>query len=323
MKNEKLYLGDYLRLEFYTSLISAYKQIDGYCHFKREDLAKIVHVSKLDNITNTINKLVKYGYIENCTVNGYVMRIKLLNNKIICPDFIFNEKLSFSERGFLYCIKDCDHPIKLAHQLKIYSKYLNLEQRQIEKFLHNSRSIVDIKGTMENIKLVNIDIKNIYNNIKYNSNGYYFGADKVIKECIYCKKILHDNKNELKYGCCIDCFDLYAHDGDRISSYLYNRSKTNSNNYDFKYSLTKEYIKHIIENQNFKCAYSNMDFDYFNTSGVPTIDRIDSSKGYEIGNICIIRCDVNKMKSNYDLIYFKNIINNLSKNIENFKKVNI
>ena len=63
MKNEQMYLKDYFRLEFYVSLISAYKHDDGYCHFKREDLAKVVNVIKLDNITHVINKLVKYNYI--------------------------------------------------------------------------------------------------------------------------------------------------------------------------------------------------------------------------------------------------------------------
>lgn len=58
-----------------------------------------------------------------------------------------------------------------------------------------------------------------------------------------------------------------------------------------------------------------MEFSLHDKRSAPTIDRIDSSRGYEIGNIAIVRLDVNIMKSNLSFSDFKILIDNLFHNL--------
>ena len=101
---------------------------------------------------------------------------------------------------------------------------------------------------------------------------------------------------------------------------LYKNSKHNSKNYDFEYNITPEYIQEILEKQNYKCAYSGITFssDRKDKYTYPTIDRIDSNKGYVKGNICICTQFVNTMKNNATVDQFKDIITKIYNNKDNF-----
>ena len=50
----------------------------------------------------------------------------------------------------------------------------------------------------------------------------------------------------------------------------------------------------------------------------PTIDRIDSSKGYIKGNVCICTWFVNTMKANLTIDQFKEVITKIYENKDNF-----
>ena len=80
-------------------------------------------------------------------------------------------------------------------------------------------------------------------------------------------------------------------------------------------SINEDIILDLLNTQNYKCYYSGLDFNLSDVNGSPTIDRIDSSKGYIVGNIVIARNDINKMKSNYSFEHFKMLVNFVSKKI--------
>lgn len=71
-------------------------------------------------------------------------------------------------------------------------------------------------------------------------------------------------------------------------------------------NITKEYAWELYLNQNKKCALSGVDIliagnHQYNTA---SIDRIDSSKGYEEGNIQWVHKHINFMKCTYSQEYF-------------------
>lgn len=317
---ETNYLKEFFKQKSCAAFISSYYYKDGYCHLKREDLAKFLNVKKLDTTSIMINKLVKNNWISNKTVNGFYMRIKLLDKDLICPDFILNEELPLFVRGFLYCIKDCEIPKRKVDQIKIYSKFFEVEKRKIEKILYSTTKLLNINDILSNFDIIHFDLNNLYDNLNYSYNGFYYRKAAQDIYCKYCGSLLNNNnKYEKEYKCCKNCSDLLKTDSGIISSLLYKRSKHNSVNYDFDYSIDKKYLSDILIEQNFKCAYSGLDFDLFDTIGVPTVDRIDSNKGYVKGNVSIVRCDVNKMKSDYNLDRFKLLIKSLNNNISNFQ----
>lgn len=75
---------------------------------------------------------------------------------------------------------------------------------------------------------------------------------------------------------------------------------------DFEISI--EDVWEVFEEQDFKCALTGWDIGWAK-SGHPqqstaSIDRIDSSLGYVLGNIQIVHKHVNMMKQHYDNDYF-------------------
>lgn len=70
-------------------------------------------------------------------------------------------------------------------------------------------------------------------------------------------------------------------------------------------TITIEYAWDLFLKQDRKCALSNQDiFIGEKQYGTASIDRIDSSKGYEEGNIQWVHKDINFMKRTYSMQYF-------------------
>lgn len=93
----------------------------------------------------------------------------------------------------------------------------------------------------------------------------------------------------------------------------------------FRLKKTKHIVKVSIEdiwnlylNQNRKCALTGMNIGFrtlkdprsYNTA---SLDRIDSSKGYVIGNIQWIHKDINRLKNNYQQLQFIELCKKVAK----------
>lgn len=90
--------------------------------------------------------------------------------------------------------------------------------------------------------------------------------------------------------------------------------------------FTKEYIWELFIKQNRKCIYSGIELQFAKDSSVAgrrsqtaSLDRIDSTKGYEIGNVQWVHKTVNKMKQNLDEKVFLEFCNLIAKNLESYK----
>ena len=80
-----------------------------------------------------------------------------------------------------------------------------------------------------------------------------------------------------------------------------NRIKYRALKSKFDFDLTKEYIVDLINKQDFKCALSNLPIEirklwHGNITQTASLDRIDNTKGYIIGNVQWLHKDINFMK---------------------------
>lgn len=84
-----------------------------------------------------------------------------------------------------------------------------------------------------------------------------------------------------------------------ILSY-FNKVKRRAENSNFTFSLTPEYLENLFIKQNKKCALSNLDIEfrptYLKNEQTASLDRIDNSKGYIVGNVQWVHKQVNFMK---------------------------
>jgi hypothetical protein len=88
-------------------------------------------------------------------------------------------------------------------------------------------------------------------------------------------------------------------------------------------NITKEYAWDLFIKQNKKCALSGIDIKIDSTGiyNTASIDRIDSSKGYEVGNIQWVHKHINFMKRTYTQEYFIEMCSLVAKYNDSFKEL--
>lgn len=69
------------------------------------------------------------------------------------------------------------------------------------------------------------------------------------------------------------------------------------------FNITLEFIGDLLEKQENRCALSGLPISY--KTKTISLDRIDSSKGYETDNVQWVHKDINMMKRHYSTEYFK------------------
>ena len=97
------------------------------------------------------------------------------------------------------------------------------------------------------------------------------------------------------------------------STYWYFKNNAKRRNISWSEELTIKYLYELLLKQNKKCALTGLDIDLTesrNNSNVAfkfmtaSLDRIDSSKGYEPNNVQWVHKHINKMKNNFKEDYF-------------------
>lgn len=77
---------------------------------------------------------------------------------------------------------------------------------------------------------------------------------------------------------------------------------------DIEWNLTLDDVADLLEQQNSKCALTGWDIEFpesgHSQKAPASIDRIDSKKGYVVGNVQLLTRHVNMMKQAYDNDYF-------------------
>lgn len=168
---------------------------------------------------------------------------------------------------------------------------------------------------------VNVDIGHKINNWKVISdilvrkNGRMYLS--VICTCgSNIEKLIpkHHLNSKLSKGC--ECCSMFhTSTGYKLLSGDYwSMLKNAANKRNIPFNITIEEAYEKIEYQKFKCALTGLDikFNKNTTQGkkhdnkikTASLDRIDSTKGYEIDNIQWVHKDVNIMKNKYNQDYF-------------------
>jgi len=75
---------------------------------------------------------------------------------------------------------------------------------------------------------------------------------------------------------------------------------------NLKWELSEEYIWQLYLSQDKKCSLTDKSIGWSKEGPIHTasIDRIDSSEGYIIGNVQLVHKDINFMKQQYSQEYF-------------------
>lgn len=293
-----------LRNEIILMAISSFCNNDGIADFTYTNMNNIC---KNESFKEFLKPLIKDKLVEDLTENGYAKRIKVYN-PIDCPDFIF---------------------IRMEIKLKEYVLQLWKDYQEFKEF-KNRKTLWDTK-----LKLINLSDDDIIN-AKFIKNkissdctliltekGYKLVSRKEnIKEykCVYCGETNPDMFNKGCKTICKKCLGKIHRNEISLEEKLYKRSKKNANTNNYDFDLDIKFIKDLLTKQNNKCAYSGIKFqDNFNNKfNYPTIDRIDSTKGYTKDNVCICTFYINMMKSNLTIEQFKDTITKIYNNINNF-----
>lgn len=99
---------------------------------------------------------------------------------------------------------------------------------------------------------------------------------------------------------------------ENISGKYYGRIKRNAEKRNIVFDVEINYFNELLVKQNFKCILSGLNISFShskkdNYNATASIDRIDSNKGYIIGNLQWIHKDINLMKNHFNQDYFLKI----------------
>jgi hypothetical protein len=82
--------------------------------------------------------------------------------------------------------------------------------------------------------------------------------------------------------------------------YKFKRQKHHANRWNVTWTVSLEYLRTLWTTQNQKCALTGLPLTPFNLS----LDRIDSNRGYEPGNVQWVLDSINKMKLDHTVKQF-------------------
>jgi hypothetical protein len=119
---------------------------------------------------------------------------------------------------------------------------------------------------------------------------------------------IHTNSN-IKCNLCASWHQKRAREKDPIK-FLLKDAKQHSKQKNREFSITLDDLLEKLVVQDNKCALSSIEFSKENK---PSLDRIDSSKGYTKDNIQLVLKEVNIMKSNFNQDYFIHLCSLIAK----------
>lgn len=155
-------------------------------------------------------------------------------------------------------------------------------------------------------------------------------------KCRYCSnKILYDKNIELGKLDRKGYSSGHQGVGDLTKTQVLRfKNSAHKRSIKWKEDVTVEYLWQLFENQNRKCALSGIEITLSKGNNIPlqtnnrnldysgwtaSLDRIDSSKVYEKGNLQWVHRNINIMKNSYSQEYFIELCKKITETNENRK----
>lgn len=142
---------------------------------------------------------------------------------------------------------------------------------------------------------------------------------KLHKLCKKCKEETPhrfvSNKTNGYYSCSI-CLENNSKRYRKNNWFKYLATKANGRKKENSEIVTEDMLKVLYKKQNMCCALSGMAFNMDESLYRPSLDRIDSNKGYTEDNIQLVLFIVNKMKRELKESEFLGVCYNISQNYQ-------
>jgi hypothetical protein len=102
--------------------------------------------------------------------------------------------------------------------------------------------------------------------------------------------------------CCSTCASFKGV-GELAGAYITELKSRSEKKRDLEFNISTEYIWNLLVKQDFKCALTGepitVSKNWRKEKFTASLDRIDSTKGYVVGNVQWLHKTVNKLKSNF------------------------
>lgn len=304
------------KLELLLRAICAY-EVNGEANFALRNLDFFGsentirrNIEKIEQLTTEDGK----PYIIQINMNGCYSKFKI--NKVLeCPEFIYDKSFPVTYKIILLSLYDLETlPEKLT--ISGTSKLIGISYNTVKKYFKDTIK----EDLLNNSSPIKLDLGGKLENSKYGLK--YIGSRKDTYKCQYCGEDNPDMFYSHLHSTCKKCLAQRNKDSlstDMARKLLNNSKRSYSTRQNIEgYNLTREYIQELLERQEYKCYYTGVSLKIGNKLTNPTIDRIDSSKGYIIGNVVICTEIANIMKNDLSIPEMKHQIELWHNNINNY-----
>lgn len=208
-----------------------------------------------------------------------------------------------------------------GNTIKSSAKQYNIPYNHLRKFL---KQIGVKKSKIDYFLKDNKFGKLIAISPNLKKEGKYFRVFWLCKcECGSEQFIRQSFLTKEKYAMCGQCAitgknNVNWKGTNKLSGSYWDRIKQRSKIPNRNLNVTIDHIWELYEKQNGKCALTGMEISFPEkvrdlSSSTASLDRIDSSKGYEYGNLQWVHKDINRMKTDFDNEYFIYLCKNVAK----------
>ena len=304
------------KLELLLRALCAY-EIDGEANFSLKCFAWFGHENTVRRNIQKLESIYEDGtpIILKTNLNGMYSRYRI--SKVLdCPEFIYEDKFELTYKCILLGLYNNLDQISENITPTSVSKITGVAYNTVKKYW-NDHILEDLNRYSSPIKL------NLSGDLEQSEFGLkYVGQRKEEYKCQLCGETNPDMFITHNHSTCKKCMQTRRKDNinkDMAKKLLENSKRSYRDRTNIEgYNLTLEYIQELLEKQDYKCYYTKTSLEIGSKLTNPTLDRVDSSKGYLQGNVVICTEIANTMKNDLSMEEFKNQIDLLYSNKNNF-----
>lgn len=304
------------KLELLLRALCAY-EIDGEANFSLKCFAWFGHENTVRRNIQKLESIYEDGtpIILKTNLNGMYSRYRI--SKVLdCPEFIYEDKFELTYKCILLGLYNNLDQIPENITPTSVSKITGVAYNTVKKYW-NDHILEDLNRYSSPIKL------NLSGDLEQSEFGLkYVGRRKEEYKCQFCGETNPDMFSTHNHSTCKKCIQTRRKDNtnkDMAKKLLENSQRSYRDRTNIEgYNLTLEYIQELLEKQDYKCYYTKTSLKIGSKLTNPTLDRVDSSKGYLQGNVVICTEIANTMKNDLSMEEFKNQIDLLYSNKNNF-----